>query len=150
MQIEILPDYFRWANQRTFAAIDRSSPNYLKQISLMAHLLAAETIWLSRLRGQLPSISVWPQGDDQDFSNQIEANASGYAKFIFELGSQDPLVVYQNSKGEQFENSARGIIAHVFPHGAYHRGQIAALVKASGSAPPITDYIVFLRERKTD
>jgi uncharacterized damage-inducible protein DinB len=37
------------------------------------------------------------------------------------------------------------MLLHVALHGAYHRGQIALLVRAGGSTPSPTDYIAFIR-----
>ena len=54
-------------------------------------------------------------------------------------------VAYHNSRGEPFETPLAEISAHVVSHGAYHRGQIAALLRAAGLAPPPTDRIAYAR-----
>ncbi|MFI5245590.1 MAG: DinB family protein [Gemmatimonadales bacterium] len=36
---------------------------------------------------------------------------------------------------------------HVALHGAYHRGQVARIVRGEGGAPQGTDYIFHIRER---
>jgi uncharacterized damage-inducible protein DinB len=37
------------------------------------------------------------------------------------------------------------MLTHVTLHGAYHRGQIAASIRAGGDTPTATDYIAFIR-----
>ena len=54
-------------------------------------------------------------------------------------------VHYTNSAGLEFDSTVGDILLHVALHGAYHRGQIALLVRAGGSAPAPTDYIQFTR-----
>jgi uncharacterized damage-inducible protein DinB len=37
------------------------------------------------------------------------------------------------------------MLTHVAMHGSYHRGQIAAALRAGGDIPSPTDYIAFVR-----
>ena len=53
---------------------------------------------------------------------------------------------YQNSKGEKFSSRQADILMHVVMHGAYHRGQIAAAIRAAGSEPAYTDFIHCIRQ----
>ena len=55
------------------------------------------------------------------------------------------VVEYKNIKGDSFKNTLSDIIAHVFNHSSYHRGQIAQQVKKSNGKPAITDFIAFAR-----
>ncbi len=54
-------------------------------------------------------------------------------------------IAYVNSKGEAFESTVGDILLHVAQHGAYHRGQIARLLREAGHTPPYTDFIQFAR-----
>jgi len=54
-------------------------------------------------------------------------------------------IAYKNSAGDQFTSTIEDILTHVTMHGAYHRGQIAASIRASGDTPTATDYIAFIR-----
>jgi uncharacterized damage-inducible protein DinB len=55
-------------------------------------------------------------------------------------------VAYTNSKGEHFCNQVGDILMHVVMHSAYHRGQIAADMRASGLEPVYTDFIHAVRQ----
>ncbi|HYJ78559.1 MAG TPA: DinB family protein [Longimicrobiaceae bacterium] len=57
----------------------------------------------------------------------------------------DREVPYINSAGQGFQSTIGDILLHVALHGAYHRGQVAAAVRARGGAPVPTDYIAFVR-----
>jgi uncharacterized damage-inducible protein DinB len=50
-------------------------------------------------------------------------------------------ITYRNTKGEPWTNSVGDILMHVTMHSAYHRGQIAAAMRAEGHAPAYTDFI---------
>jgi len=43
--------------------------------------------------------------------------------------------------GEPFESTLGDILTHLPIHGQHHRGQIAAHLRASGSVPPVIDFI---------
>ena len=57
----------------------------------------------------------------------------------------DEVFDYKNLKGEPFSSPLVQILDHLVFHGAYHRGQIAAQVRAEGGTPILTDYIQFTR-----
>jgi uncharacterized damage-inducible protein DinB len=143
-----LPDYLRWANQRALDSM-QTAPNLDPRAwEIATHMLQAEWLWLERLQGRVCNIS-WPkEAHPDELPVAVERNAAAYAEFLTRLGDSNPIVTYTNSKGESFTNVARDILAHVFAHGAYHRGQIAALVKRGGGTPAMTDYIFFLRDQK--
>jgi uncharacterized damage-inducible protein DinB len=55
-------------------------------------------------------------------------------------------VSYTNSRGEPWTSSVRDILLHVVLHSAYHRGQIATAVRASGHEPAYTDFVHGVRQ----
>jgi uncharacterized damage-inducible protein DinB len=54
-------------------------------------------------------------------------------------------ITYRNSAGDEFTSTVEDILTHVAMHGSYHRGQIAASLRAGGDTPSPTDYIAFVR-----
>ncbi len=61
------------------------------------------------------------------------------------VGDRLKPIVYRNTAGKEFTTALEDILLHVFLHGAYHRGQIAALVREGGDEPKPTDYIQWVR-----
>lgn len=55
-------------------------------------------------------------------------------------------VAYKNSKGEPWNSTVEDVLTHVVLHSAYHRGQIASLMRAAGEQPAYTDYIHAVRQ----
>ena len=51
----------------------------------------------------------------------------------------DGMVVYRNTKGEEFASTLVDILTHVVIHGAYHRGQIARVLGAAGTSAAISN-----------
>ncbi len=147
--IRRLYDHMMWADTRTLNALRTMHAAPLDALRLYAHLLAAEHVWISRIEGREPEMPVWPALGLDECSALSAKNHAAYA-LLAETLSRDELqrvVRYRNSKGDEFVNTVEDIFMHVALHGAYHRGQVARIVRGEGGAPQATDYIFFIRER---
>ena len=147
--IRRLRDHIAWADARTLNALRAIHAPPLDALRLYAHLLAAEHVWLSRILGTDPELTAWPALGVDDCAALGARNHSAFALLVETLSTaelQRP-VRYRNSKGEEFVNTVEDILMHVALHGAYHRGQVARIVRGEGGAPQATDYILFIRER---
>lgn len=136
----------RWANGRVLALLERHpDPEALR---LLAHVLAAQRVWLLRLRGEDATIAVWPELGVEECRALMEENASAYAGLLSGLTPEglERAVAYRNSRGEPFSTGVADVLLHVFAHGSYHRGQVALVLRRSGVDPVNTDYITFVRE----
>lgn len=141
-------DHLTWADLRTLGALRsmREAPG--QAIELLAHLLAAEHVWLRRIEQRAPDWEVWPKISLDDCERLAQANQEGYRALLARTAN-DALatpVHYTNSAGRAFTTALGDILLHVTHHGMYHRGQVAMLVRAAGGTPIATDYIVFVRE----
>ena len=58
----------------------------------------------------------------------------------------DQELEYQSLDAGRFRSRIEDILAQLFGHSWYHRGQIAMLVRASGGQPAVTDLIFWTRE----
>ena len=133
--------YDAWANRETLAACERASDT-LPPIALkrLAHIAAAHALWQSRLRGQVSPVPVWPAWSLAETTAWLERAAEAWPALV---GAFDPdaLIRYTNSKGEPFESRAEDVLTHALMHAAYHRGQMAADLRAAGCEPAYTDFI---------
>ncbi len=59
-------------------------------------------------------------------------------------------VEYRNSKGEPWLSRVEDVLTHVLMHSAYHRGQVALEMRASGLEPAYTDFIHAVRKGFVD
>ena len=144
-----LYQHANWANRRILDLLRNQSQVNECARKLFSHVLAAEQVWITRLRGQDSStIPIWPDLTLSECASLAELNSSAYKRFVSDLTEEtlSRVVVYKNSKGQEFHTPVRDILAHVSLHGAHHRGQIATVVSDAGEEPVNTDYITFVRE----
>lgn len=149
--IERLVEHLAWANRRALEAVRRHGDEWVRR--LMAHVLAAERVWLRRIRGGDSSgLEIWPDRTLAACAERLEANVADYRRLLARLepGDLDREVAYRTSRGERFETPLGEILLHVTHHGAHHRGQIARRVRRAGAEPPNTDVITFVREDPGD
>jgi len=143
-----LLNYDQFANKAiTRAIIEAGEPD--KAVKLMAHLLAAQQIWLNRCKG-LPAtgIALWPDWKTDSFEKIIDENHKYWVAFLDGLEAADfqRAIAYKNSKGDSFENLIADILAHLINHGTHHRAQAGQQLKLAGlESLPNTDYIFYIR-----
>ncbi len=141
-------NYDRYANLRILETI-RKVDNAEKPVQLMAHLFAAQQVWLNRCKRE-PAISyaLWPDWGVDTFEQLINDNHQKWINFLEGLNDDDfeIQVSYKNSKGEGFENKLSDILAHAINHGTHHRAQAGQYLKLTGIELPNTDYILYIRE----
>ena len=149
--LERMYAHMAWANQRVLDLLTKEPAGRAQPaVRLLAHLIAAEQIWLLRLRGKDSSgIEVWPDHDLEQLSRQARANEAEYRQLIRSVADEgDPIreVAYARQGGDSQRNQILDILIHVALHGSYHRGQIAARIRSAGGEPTNTDYLTFARE----
>ena len=138
--------YDKWAIDRSLGTL--REPQNSRAQAMLSHILLAEKIWLTRLRGEDPTtINVFeelPLAECVRLSAELNA---AYLQYIDSLTESDlsKLVSYETIKGDPFQTPIKDILTHVGIHGAYHRGQIAMLVRDGGGTAIGTDYILFTR-----
>jgi uncharacterized damage-inducible protein DinB len=139
-------DHMAWADRKLIDLL--SASDQARQvpgvIRLLAHVVAAERVWLLRTRGEDPAKApIWPDWRMDRIAATADANAEQYREAL--AGEPDRVVEYTNSKGTPFSTRLADILTHVALHGSYHRGQIAASLRAGGVEPVNTDYITYVR-----
>jgi uncharacterized damage-inducible protein DinB len=119
-----------------------------KPVQLMAHLLAAQQVWLTRCKSETYTSALWPDWQSETFVKTIEENSKGWIDYLGTLAPADfdRQIGYKNAKGESFENKLSDILAHAINHGTHHRAQIGHYLKSAGTDLPFTDYIFYIRQ----
>jgi len=137
-----------WADERILEALKKTNGKPEKALKLFAHVLAAERVWLFRLKGEDSSgLPIWPELGLEDCGAWIKENRDGYSAFLSGLKDEDlgKTVTYTNSSGTTFNTAIGDILTHVAMHGAYHRGQVSMTMRMEGYEPVNTDFITFVR-----
>ncbi len=140
-------EHLAWADRRVLQSLRASHSVLKRDLDLYSHILGSEHVWLSRIRGTTAKIAVWPTLTLDECQRLADENTAAFSELIAKLteeGRETP-VTYRNSAGELYTSTLEDILTHVSLHGAYHRGQIAASIRAAGDTPSPTDYIAFAR-----
>ena len=140
--------YDAWANREVASTLASAPQPLPRALRLMAHVVGTEWTWRSRTLPHSKTMAVWPQLSAQDIAREVEELQSAWQEQLGQLsaGSLTTQVEYSNTKGERFRSSLHDILMHVIMHSAYHRGQIAADMRASGAEPVYTDFIHAVRQ----
>jgi len=142
--LQRLFNYDEWANLEVLQVL-RSSRTEKSQ-KLLAHILSAERLWLERLQQRPPSGAVWPELALEQCEKEIRDLAAEWKRRLQSGADLDRRVTYKNSKGEPWTSREEDILLHVITHSTYHRGQIAADLRAAGVQPAYTDFIHGVRQ----
>jgi uncharacterized damage-inducible protein DinB len=148
--------YTLWANNRAIASIEALPAAGItpppKMLKLMSHIVAALHIWYARVVGEPDmALPVWGEMQLDDIK---ERNASICKLWIELLNTKtesdlQTSYTYHNTQGNEYTNTLLEMLTHFPIHSAYHRAQIATLIREAGGAPAVTDYIQFAREEHT-
>lgn len=143
--------YNQWAYERLLQPLLLAEPPLPLCNQLFAHLLAAETIWLARLRDETFTTPVFPDLPLKTSAIWMKKNHQDWLTYLDSLEDIDleSVCVYTTTTGETHETIRKDIIQHVLNHGTHHRAQISMLLRQAGIAPPPTDFIFYLRAQKT-
>ncbi|HZY38856.1 MAG TPA: DinB family protein [Mucilaginibacter sp.] len=141
-------EYDRYASQIILDTIVKIN-NPEKPVKLMAHMLAAQQVWINRCKG-LPAAAVilWPDWPADTLGDTINENSRQWIDFLSAQQAEgfEKVIRYKDTKGNEWENKLTDILAHVINHGTHHRAQAGQhLIMAGVEQLPITDYIFFIR-----
>lgn len=155
--VEYLYEYNRWANARVLDAVSKLTPEQFTRDlqsshrsvrDTLAHILAAEWIWLERWKAVSPKALLTPT----DFQT-VESLATrwakverGYVEFINGITDESlaEVITYTNTKGEEWTYPLGRMMQHVMNHSSYHRGQVATMLRQLGASVNPVDLLVFM------
>ena len=145
--LDCLFAHLAWADEHVLQSLRDAGDDASQAEELFAHILGSEIVWLSRIQGRQSDVPVWPSLSLDECAALAARVRGEYDRLLASLDEQglSRLVHYRNSAGLEFDSKVEDMLVHVALHGAYHRGQIALLLRAGGSTPAATDYIAFVR-----
>ena len=140
--------YDGWANQEAVAALRTISPPPPRALKLMAHIVASQRLWMERLQHKPQTLPVWPEFTTEQCEQQASELTALWKQYLA-ASSEAQLaeaVSYKNSQGESWSSRKDDILMHLITHSAYHRGQVAMVVRDAGFTPAYTDFIHSIRQ----
>ena len=149
--------YDRWANLRMIGVASELDPQKTKQClrssfptihETFVHILWAEELWLERWQSRSFVGSLDPEAFPtlEIVRAKLEDIHSKQLEFLQGINpsAADQMVGYVNFQRQRWEYSLRQMVHHLVIHSAYHRGQLATLLRQLGVVPPQADYLVFV------
>ena len=137
-----LYQYNAWANQRVLDNLNRQKITDKKILSLMGHIVAAQFLWLHRIKGlPPPDVKLWDDYELQALTSSAEDIGKRWLDFVEHTDNFDRELSYNNYTGNAYRNNVEMIMIHLVNHSSYHRAQIAMLLRQKGFEPVNTDFI---------
>jgi len=146
--IEIMFEHLNWSNRQILKVLQTYEGVNQQTIRLFSHILLAEHVWFTRLKGlDSSSLPIWDDVSLEDCSRLCNENQKHYNEFLTQISDDnlEHIIHYRNSSGKEFQNTLREILTHVALHGQYHRGQINLQLRGAGFDPKPIDFIFFRR-----
>jgi uncharacterized damage-inducible protein DinB len=146
--IQRLFAYDDWANREILTVLQKLEVPPARSVKLLAHIVSAERLWLERLRLQKQIYPVWPDFSLDQCKLEVQELPQLWKQYLASMKEAclSRSLTYKNTKGESWTSQKQDILMHVILHSAYHRGQIAADMRAAGITPAYTDFIHAVRQ----
>jgi len=141
-----LYNYNAWANKRVIDTLTRQNISDEKILTLMGHIVAAQFLWLHRIKGLPPAqVKLWGEYSLEKVTAMAEEAGELWLEFINANETFDRELTYNNYVGDPYTNNVESIMIHLVNHCSYHRAQIAMLLRQKGFEPINTDFITYDR-----
>ena len=139
--------YDDWANRETLESLKKTGappPRSLRCLAYPGRGVAVVGPMELNPRAAL----VWPEMTLAQCEEQIASIRQIWQSYLggLDTAKLSRRIAYRNTKGESWENTVQNILLHVVMHSAYHRGQIAADMRAAGHEPAYADFIHSVRQ----
>lgn len=141
-----LYNYNYWSNKRVLGAIEKQKVSDPKILQLMGHVLAAQYLWLHRIKGlPAPDVKLWGDYSFERLNEMAEDVGKKWIEFVEVTDNFDRELTYKNYTNDPYTNNVESIMIHLVNHSSYHRAQVAMLLRQKGFEPINTDFITYDR-----
>jgi uncharacterized damage-inducible protein DinB len=141
-----LYEYNAWANKRVLGTLVRQQVHDEKIMQLMGHIVAAQFLWLHRIKElPPPDVKLWGEYRLEQLVTLAEKAGSQWLDFVNSTDDFNRQMTYKNYVGEPYTNNVEMVMIHLVNHSTYHRAQIAMLLRQKGFEPINTDFITYDR-----
>ncbi|HTW67641.1 MAG TPA: DinB family protein [Bryobacteraceae bacterium] len=150
-------DYSAWASQRLLDAAAQLSPEELKRdfqtadktvLDTLAHVYAADRIWLTRVKGETRATFLDPE--DRDLTVLQSEWPALHERWKLWMADRNDAgveqsIAFKDTRGNPYTQPVWQIILHLVNHGTHHRGQVSGFLRSMGKTPPPLDMIAYYR-----
>jgi uncharacterized damage-inducible protein DinB len=141
-----LYQYNAWATKRVLNCLEKQNVNDEKVLSIMGHVVAAQFLWLHRIKGLPPAqVKLWGEYTLPQLISMADEAGKLWIEFVDSTEDFNRDLDYINYVGEPYLTNVEMIMIHLVNHSSYHRAQIALLLRQKGLEPINTDFITYDR-----
>lgn len=141
-----LYQYNAWANKRVISCLTKQNIEDEKILSIMGHIVAAQFLWLHRIKGLPPAeVKLWGDYKLPQLVTMAEDAGRLWLEFVEQTDDFNRELTYYNYVGDPYINNVEMIMIHLVNHCSYHRAQVALLLRQKGFEPINTDFITYDR-----
>jgi len=140
-----LSEFNIWANDRVCSWLDKISDEQWKQplvssfksiYETILHVAGAEKVWVERLQKKSkPEMFLGTfTGSKAELLATWKDLSLDFKKLIEEMPEDQfqQNLLYKNTKGIEYNQLYYQLLAHVFNHSTYHRGQVVTMLRQVG------------------
>ncbi len=151
--------YNQWAMRRYVQSLKELEPSCLTQPltssfssirETLWHMLWVEELWYERWQGHHIQRRFDPKNAPpfEAMENRFTEIHAKQIQFLqtFPKDAGEEKLSYLNFKNERCEYTITHFIQHLVFHSAYHRGQLATMLRQIGKVPPATDFLIYIDE----
>src|SRR5690554_2743399 len=97
-------EHMVWADERVLEGLRTAPGGDEEALVYLAHVLAAEHVWISRIVGLAPEHAVWPSLSLEECAALAARNGREYEALLDQLDAAgvDRQIAYRNSAGQAF------------------------------------------------
>ena len=121
--------YMKWADNLLLTAVRANLPSNKETLD---HIFMAERIWLDRVQGTFDPKPPEPHVDIAALADEWPGLHEQWLEWAASQTDWAKVVSYRTLSGVESASPLWQIVLHVANHGSYHRGQVAAALRASG------------------
>jgi uncharacterized damage-inducible protein DinB len=132
----------KWADELMLGAVRAKMP---LRLEILEHIFMAERIWVARIEGNLDQSHFTPPVGGEELAAAWETLHGQLLALAAAETDWTRVVSYKTLAGVESASPLWQIVLHLANHGSYHRGQVAATLRAAGFTPPGTDLITWYR-----
>lgn len=132
-----------WANLNVLEMYFRSSDPPPRSTELLSHIVAAQRIWIDRIKGNEMMVKAFEIFEEEALLELLEINYNELRMLIQESDFEQ-LFTINVANNKQVTKNIGDTLTHLALHASYHRGQLVMLLKSEDNPPPKTDFIYYV------
>jgi len=138
--------YNAWSNKRVMDTLIRQDVRDEKILSIMGHIVAAQYLWLHRIKGLPPAnVKLWGEYTLEQLVQMADEVGRLWLDYVETTDNFNRELTYRNYTNDPYTNNVENIMIHLVNHSSYHRAQVALLLRQKGFEPINTDFITYDR-----